>query len=371
MRSEATLRAAVKSRPHDPTTHLQLAAWHVNWKELEKAADVLNSALEVDSAHAWRYHEMMGDIQYELLRDVAAAEKSYEQAIRGTEWNRTMFRYGTMRIWGGARAEADQLFAGAAASGKLRSVRQRPEVEFLPELPDQGFAISPSSHPLLEKAADHLKALLPAAQAEYSKWSKNRAKDAETDEHIAFDNQSKGRHMHFWIHRPRMERGIWRDACSHKTPKTCEILRTINASGLLVFKASFDVLEPGAVVRPHCHHTNRELFVDLALEVSEETDASLRSYDEISSISAGEVRVFDASHEHSETLQKDLSRNDLGDDSAGELKSRVLLRLVVRHPSAKWRRGDEDLWWEVLWRRVKQKFVTWFHWARYKIRGEL
>lgn len=358
LRTEKKLRKAVKQHPLDPEAHLELSGWHLTWAEAPKALEALQHALRVDPANAWRYHERLGDLQYGLLKDLVSAETSYAEAMKeGADGNWSILRYGTLLTWKGAQRDADRLFAKAIADGRLRSASQRPEAELLPELPaDQGFWFQPSAHRRLESASELLLALLPAAQGEYQKWATGRPKDAEHDESLASDPKSTGRHVHFWIHRPRMDKGIWRDACSYKAPKTCATLKQINASGLLVYRASFDVLEPGAAVRPQCHHTNRELFIELVLEASEDSAAALTGSGDSRTRSVGELRVLDPSFEHSEMNKK-----------GG--RDRVLLRLVVRHPEAKWRPGDEEAWWEVLLRRAKWKARNWLLWVDAKLQG--
>merc|ERR1712224_78572 len=133
---------------------------------------------------------------------------------------------------------------------------------------------------------------------------------------LAIDPQGLGRRLRFWIHQPHFERGVWRDSCSYKTQETCKVLKAINGSGL-VLQASFVVLEAGLVTRAHCHTTNREVFVDVALLIPGSGLVSTSAGGKLQSWEAGEVRVLDGSFEHAETNEA----------SAGE--AAVFLRLVV------------------------------------------
>eukprot|EP00927_Polykrikos_kofoidii_P005805 TRINITY_DN12310_c0_g1_i1.p1 TRINITY_DN12310_c0_g1~~TRINITY_DN12310_c0_g1_i1.p1 ORF type:complete len:411 (-),score=22.23 TRINITY_DN12310_c0_g1_i1:57-1289(-) len=373
IRTEKSLKAAVKKRPKNYSTHFDLASWYIGWGDTQKSVAALRHAITVDPENAWRYHEGLGDLQYEKLKDLDASEESYRLAVLGTlQGNRSLLRYGELRIWKGSRKEANKLFKEALRRGELRNTSQRPVREFLPELPvGLGFWSEASLHPILISVVEQLTKLLPVARTEFQKWSKTRAKDAEVDAHLAIDHRKAGRRLNFWIHRPRFERGIWRDACSYKTPKTCDVLKSINASGVLVFSASFDILEPGAIIRPHCHDTNRELFIDVVLSVPQGGRALLRADGTALERSTGDVRVLDGSFEHEEINDSPPAANQ-GAGIAAD--SRVILRLVIRHPSATWRPGDDEPWWQIQLRRLKHKsrgLLLWLLGAPTKAPGEL
>lgn len=335
--SEDILREATKLKPTSSRAHMELVAWYLGWNETAKALGALRDALEADTAHAWQYHERMGDLLYDNVRDLESSEKSYKAALDSNpNARRALLRYGSLRLWRGGREEADKLFASAAAAGILRDARQRP-LEFREDIPaigvDQGFWVEESSYPLLSRLAKRLASLAPKALEEYTKWSTARPQDGEPSGDVAVDPQSTGRRVQFWIHQPRWERGVWRSQCSLKTPFTCNDLRSTNASGLSVLRASFEVLEPGAAIRPSCHYTNSELFVDVALHVPPSISGeafTIAGGKNRTWKALGDVQAFDASFEHSEV--------NAAKDAV------VLLRVVVRHPDLPCDLGSSLFW---------------------------
>lgn len=323
MRSEQSLRAAVRNDTTNLKAQLSLVEWHLTWNEVDKAMVTLREALENDPGHAWRYHEWMGDVLLEKQKDLEAAEIAYEAALNSKPRARyALIQYGMLLIWRGARKEAEKLFNKAVDENVLRNAMQRP-FDFREDLPaNDGPWLESSSYSLLSRATDNLAEIRLAAGKEYRKWSSTRPQDAEEARDMAIDPQGQGKRMQFWIHRPRFERGHWRDACSYKTPETCKSLRAINASGLIVLRASFEVFEAGYVLRPRCHATNRELYIDTAIVTPsaavKHRFASTTAGGKVHKWVNGDIRVLDPSYEHFE-------ENTAGDPA-------VILRLVVRHP---------------------------------------
>merc|ERR1711988_219708 len=90
-------------------------------------------------------------------------------------------------------------------------------------------------------------------QKEFKAWA-TESRDLDALVTKESDPRAPGRHMQYWIHRPHFVDGIWRDVCAADTPKICQALRSINESGVIkIHRASFELLEAGAVARPQCH----------------------------------------------------------------------------------------------------------------------
>merc|ERR1719375_2665831 len=170
-----------------------------------------------------------------------------------------------LRMWQGDKDGATALFNDAVKWGLLRDVRQRPLDEFLAELTsDQGPWVQADNYMLLGDAMEMLayQKVIEELQKEYNEWA-SMAKDTAVVSQES-DPKAPGRHLQFWIHRPRVEDGFWFDQCSKQTPKICQALKSLNESGLTqIHRASFEILETGARVRPHCHSTNGEYFIDV------------------------------------------------------------------------------------------------------------
>merc|ERR1712048_1378622 len=103
-------------------------------------------------------------------------------------------------------------------------------------------------------SARNLVAAFDDVREEFLKWSKTRPKDSEADKDALEPPYNRGRWRHFWVYRPQFERGIWRDSCSYKTPKTCRLLQSLNGTGppeekTRFLRVDFDVLGPRGHIR--------------------------------------------------------------------------------------------------------------------------
>jgi len=354
--SEEKLTSAVVLTPRKSKAHLDLVDWHLFWKDTDKAESTLQNALEVDPEHAWRYHQRLGDVQYDFRHDLNASEASYREALRRKPLaRRSLLRYGALRSWQGAKEEADTLFADAAKDGLLRDARQRPLEEFLAELPSElGPWIPASNYMLLDDAMENLAhpQVLEEFQKEYTQWASS-LKNKDSLVSLESDPKAPGRHLQFPIHNPHFHEGVWKDMCAMETPKICQALKSLNQSGLVtIIRASFQILENGARVRPHCHTTNAELFVDVTLQAPEPSELGgfvfTSANGEQRPWVEGDVSILDGSFEHMH-----------GNSAIG--KPAVSLRLVVQHPqlpcSGSWEdcgaRGFFTYVWRHLWRIIK------------------
>mmetsp|Transcript_91211 Transcript_91211/g.292875 ORF Transcript_91211/g.292875 Transcript_91211/m.292875 type:complete len:324 (+) Transcript_91211:434-1405(+) len=231
-----------------------------------------------------------------------------------------------LQVWRGRRQEADELFGGAVDAGLLRDTRQRPLEVLDRSLPARGPWVEESSLSSgVVATIERLRGHLPDFWEEYLKWNRTRAQDAELDKEGLADPHGTGRWLHYWIYHPRFERGVWNGACHYKTPKTCSLLKELNstAGGVRILRVDFDILEPGARVRPHCHDSNQELLLDICLRAPRQRAALVRSGEEERAWSPGDVVVSDPSYEHEE-LNLGKARDDAaqaGVDYAQELRA--------------------------------------------------
>jgi hypothetical protein len=264
------LQSAVMLTPRSAKAHLDLVEYHLNQGEADKAMSALHYALEIDPDHAWRYHQRSGDILYEHRQNHSAAEAAYREALRGNpKARRSLLRYGMLRKWQGNIDEGDKLFTDATLAGLLRNGRQRPLEEFQADLPaDQGPWIQAVDYMLLDDAMEMLayQQVIEELQKEYTQWAEVSQAKAAVVSHES-DPKAPGRHLQFHIHRPHFEDGVWFEDCAKETPKICQALKSLNESGLTqIHRASFEILESGSRVRPHCHTTNAEFFIDVCLQ---------------------------------------------------------------------------------------------------------
>mmetsp|Transcript_72708 Transcript_72708/g.224574 ORF Transcript_72708/g.224574 Transcript_72708/m.224574 type:complete len:482 (+) Transcript_72708:50-1495(+) len=329
LNSEETLRDAVSKRPRDSAARMKLVRWHLQWGELRKATAELKGAVEQDPANAWAYTEQLGDLHFFHMRDERGAEAHYKEALRVNPASRhSLLQFGTLSIWRDRRAEAEDLFQRALKAGLLSDVRQRP-LELSRQTP---ISKQPwhdlQAVPVLAKVAQRIAAVAGDATAEYLKWAKTRARDGEPDGDGLEEPSTRGRWRHFWIHRPRFERGIWRDACSYKTPKTCALLGGLNNTGragekLVVLQADFDVLGPGGRVRAHCHANDRETYLVLPLltpRLGPNRTSTLLVGGERRAWVEGRPELFDASFEHEEAVPAPADSGAPGVDYSEELR---------------------------------------------------
>eukprot|EP00928_Gymnodinium_smaydae_P064262 TRINITY_DN47653_c0_g1_i1.p1 TRINITY_DN47653_c0_g1~~TRINITY_DN47653_c0_g1_i1.p1 ORF type:complete len:443 (+),score=79.44 TRINITY_DN47653_c0_g1_i1:56-1384(+) len=393
LETEATLRAKVVDNPTDPNTHLNLMQWHLKWGELSKAMEALKAAITSDPERAWQYQERLGDLQWKYARDQHAAEARYRSALEANpEAKRSLLHYGMLQVWRGRREEADRLFQTAVESGLLRDVRQRPLEELDRTLPASGgpWPFEAEVPSAWSSALTRLREAIPTIRQEFLKWNRTRPQDADVDKEGLGDPHGTGRWLHYWVYHPRFERGTWNGACHYKTPKICEMLKELNgtgAGGLQILRADLEVLEAGASIRPHCHTSNAELFIDICLQAPRvgasfvhAPSAQPGETEEQRSWSTGEIRVLDPSFEHGERNKGKLGGDagQVGVDYREELRlfyseqgnlaekekeldhilekwsgreekmirelrkkylgdrgERVLLRLLVRHPNTK------------------------------------
>lgn len=269
LNTEESLRAAVKKRPNDPQASLKLAQWHLKWGELSKAKTELLEGAKRMPAHAWQFKENLGDLSLQRGRDERAAETYYKEAVALNPGSRhSVLQFGMLRSWRGYKDEAQKLFRNAVQAGMLSDWRRRP----LEARAKGNGPLSPWHNALAVSSLVELSAAAGNITAEYLKWAHKHAKDGELDADGVAHPYARGRWRHFWIHRPRYEKGTWRDACHYKTPSTCRLLKKLNNTGpigskLVILRADFDVLEPHGHVRPHCHKNDRESTVLLPLLV--------------------------------------------------------------------------------------------------------
>ncbi|CAE8631554.1 unnamed protein product, partial [Polarella glacialis] len=385
LESEETLRTKLANQPKNASVHLNLMQWHLKWGELSKAMDVLKLAIEAIPEHGWQFQEQLGDLQWKYAKDQHAAEARYREALKGNPLaKRALFHFGMLQVWRGRQEEAERLFQGAVQAGMLRDTLQRPLNVLDRSLPARGLWDEELlALPAVSGTVEQLRENLPVIWAEYLKWNRTRAQDAEADKEGLVDPHASGRWLHFWVYHPRFERGVWNAACHYKTPQLCKLLKEINntAGGIRILRADFDVLEPGAKVRPHCHPTNQELLLDLCLRAPRQGVSLVRSGKEERSWAAGAIQVLDPSYEHQELNQGKSGQTDSGmpdvdyslelrhfyeeqgklDEKSSEIPSilekwkgreekmirelrkkysgdrgeRILLRLLIRHPGLK------------------------------------
>mmetsp|Transcript_59401 Transcript_59401/g.173796 ORF Transcript_59401/g.173796 Transcript_59401/m.173796 type:complete len:412 (+) Transcript_59401:188-1423(+) len=378
LNSEETLREAVAKRPKDPAAREKLVRWHLQWGELRKATAELKRAVEQDPANAWSYTEQLGDLHFFYMRDERGAEAHYKEALRlNPSTRRSLLQYGALSIWRGRREEAEQLFKRALEAGLLTDVRQRP-LELSRRTPvSRSPWHDPEGAPALAKAALQLAAAAADATAEYLKWAKARAKDGEADGDGLEDPMSRGSWRHFWIHRPRFERGFWRDACSYKTPKTCELLKRLNNTGragekLVILQADFDVLGPGGYIRPHCHANDQETYLMLPLLAPRQgpnKTSALNVGGERRSWVEGRPALFDASFEHEEAMPVPADSPASGVDYSEELQRFYAAQGMpdklsgIQEALAKWEGKEEKMM-----RKVREKYLPGWHGERVALR---
>lgn len=313
LNNEESLRKAVSLNPQDPDARVKLVRWHLQWGELRKATAVLKEAVTQDPSNAWSFKQMLGDLSLQYSQDERGAAEHYRESLKLNPSDRhSLLQYGMLRIWQGNRDEATKLFEEAAHNKMLSDIRQRPlEISRDASRP---FSKKPWHEPAeyssLKGAVEKLADSATNITKEYLKWAKTRAKDSEVDRTGVGAPYATGKWRHFWIHKPQFERGHWKGACSYKTPRTCELLKGMNETGragekLVVLQADFDVLEPGGIIRPHCHTTDRETYLMLPLllpRLGPNQTSSLSVGGEVHPWSEGEAAFYDASFEHEEQL---------------------------------------------------------------------
>jgi len=328
--TEKQLHDAVSLTPTDAKAHLDLVDWHMTINDTDKALGALKHAIQVDPDRTWRYQQRAGDIHYDHRHNLVAAEASYLAAFRGNpRARRSLLRYGELRIWGGKRDEADTLFEDAVKAGLLKHPHQRPLDTFLTELSSDTPWFNSTEYMVFDDAMETLAhpQVVEIFQNEYTASSTESGWNNALGVSHESDPKAPGRHLQFWVHRPHFVDGIWRDMCAVETPKICQALKSLNESGqVVIIRASFEILENGALARPHCHTTNGELFIDVCLRAPNETAASgsvafTAAGGEQRSWVVGDVSAFDPSFEHV-----------MANRAQG--KPAVILRLAVQHPDA-------------------------------------
>eukprot|EP00927_Polykrikos_kofoidii_P040666 TRINITY_DN34714_c0_g1_i1.p1 TRINITY_DN34714_c0_g1~~TRINITY_DN34714_c0_g1_i1.p1 ORF type:complete len:445 (+),score=62.83 TRINITY_DN34714_c0_g1_i1:82-1416(+) len=327
LETEQTLRAKVQDQPLNRTAHLKLMQWHLKWGELGKAMEVLKAAIIADPTNTWQYQERIGDLQWKYAKDQHSAEARYRAALEANpRAKRALLHYGMLQVWRGRQDEADKLFQQAVDVGLLRDAQQRPLDELDTSLPSRGpWGTDEHTTPKLAPVLAALREGLPMFWEEYLKWNRTRHQDAEVDSEGFADPHGTGQWQHFWVYNPRFERGVWNSACHYKTPKTCKLLKRLNATvgGVRILRADFDVLTPGATIRPHCHATNTELLIDVCLRAPRHGVAIVHAKADERAWLSGDVRVLDPSFEHGEQNRGYVGQNAsrLGTDYLQELRS--------------------------------------------------
>mmetsp|Transcript_119814 Transcript_119814/g.339594 ORF Transcript_119814/g.339594 Transcript_119814/m.339594 type:complete len:473 (+) Transcript_119814:154-1572(+) len=193
--------------------------------------------------------------------------------------------------WQGKHAAADGLIEQGIASGVWERPDQITASQAVPGVtsapwPDasrhkgvvDAFRLLEEGHPAIWREARDLMSRPGPAGLSYGTM----------EALVAPDGSSHGR----W-HAKRLDCG----GAPGEAPRTCAVVRSVNASGVRLTSAQFLRLEPGSAIRPHCGPTNTRWVAHLGLDVPGNVTITVGR--ETRPWVQGKVIVFDDSFRHS------------------------------------------------------------------------